>query len=50
MTAARLTSHIDDLRRRQTNLLDQLEHSHDDNPDPDTRRKLRTSTRDRFAD
>jgi site-specific DNA recombinase len=47
---AQLAKHIHDLRRRQTNLLDQLEHGQDDDLDPDTRRAFRKTIRDRFAD
>jgi hypothetical protein len=47
---AQLAKHIDALRRRQTNLLDQLEQDQDDDLDPDTRRAFRKTIRDRFAD
>jgi site-specific DNA recombinase len=48
--AARLTKQINDLRRRQTKLLDQLEDDEDDTLDPQTRREFRKHIRDRFAD
>src|SRR5262249_52251185 len=48
--AAALTKQINDLRRRQTKLLDQLEDDEDDGLDPETRREFRKHIRDRFAD
>ena len=45
-----LTKHIENLRRRQTRLLDQLEDDPSDDLDPDTRRAFRKTIRDRFAD
>jgi hypothetical protein len=45
-----LTSRIEELRRRQARLLEQLEDDSDEDLDPQTRRAFRTGIRDRFAE
>ena len=47
---ARLDKHIEELRRRQRKLLDQLEDDTDDDLDPEDARAFRKSVRDRFTE